>query len=74
MKNRTSTAAAPLHLLPPKATGAQAVDLQARAAKLWPDGEPHAEHNRREWIRAVGVVRATGGGWVVDRKAQRVAS
>lgn len=53
--------------------GAVAADLEARAAKLWPDGEPHAEHNRREWLRAVGVVRATGGGWVVDRKAQRVA-
>jgi hypothetical protein len=68
MKNRTSTAAAPLRLLP-----AKTADLEARAAKLWPDGEPSAEHNRREWTRAVGVVRATGGGWVVDRKAQRVS-
>jgi hypothetical protein len=68
MKNANRQAAAALRLL-----GAKGADLEARAAKLWPDGEPHAEHNRREWLRAVGVVRATGGGWVVDRKAQLVA-
>lgn len=49
-------------------------DLEARALRLWPDGEPCAERNRREWIRAVCMVRATRGGWVADLRAQGVAS
>lgn len=69
MKTKPSTAAGPLRLLPAKPG-----DLEARALRLWPDGEPCAEHNRLEWIRAVCMVRATTGGWVADRRAQRVAS
>lgn len=37
-------------------------DLQARAAKNYPDN-PYLQ---AEYIRAVGVVRATKGGWVMD--------
>lgn len=58
----------------PDAPARPSADLQTRAERLWPDGEPFAEHNRREWIRAVGVVRGTSGGWLVDRQAQRVTS
>lgn len=36
--------------------------LQARAAKNYPDN-PYLQ---TEYIRAVGVVRATKGGWVMD--------
>lgn len=46
-------------------------DLMARARRLWPDGELHAEHNRTEWLRAVGVVRRTAGGWLLERKVAR---
>lgn len=36
-------------------------DLEMRARRLWPD----SDYNRREWLRAVGVVRAHGG-WVLE--------
>lgn len=38
------------------------VDLQARAAKNYPD----SPYLQAEWIRAVGVVRGTKNGWVMD--------
>lgn len=37
-------------------------DLQARAAKNYPD----SPYLQAEWVRAVGVVRATKAGWVMD--------
>ncbi len=37
-------------------------DLQARAERNYPDN-PRLQ---AEWIRAVGVVRETTGGWVMD--------
>lgn len=37
--------------------------LAARAALLWPD----SEILQAKWVRAVGVVRSTRGGWVLDR-------
>ncbi len=36
--------------------------LEARAARNYPD----SPYLQREWIRAVGVVRSTRGGWVMD--------
>lgn len=36
--------------------------LQRRAELLWPDNE----HNQREWLRAVGVVRLTQRGWLAE--------
>lgn len=41
-------------------------DLRQRAEKLWPDTEPHWQHNRAEWVRKVQAVRATKRGWVAD--------
>lgn len=38
-------------------------ELRAMAKRLWPD----SPRNAREWLRAVAVVRATGGGWVLER-------
>lgn len=43
-------------------------DLQQRAEKLWPDTEPHWQHNRAEWIRKVQLARATKRGWLADTK------
>lgn len=43
--------------------------LAERALALWP-GSPH---NQREWLRAVGVVRSTSAGWLVDRELARKA-
>ncbi len=37
--------------------------LLERAKRLWPD----SERNQREWLRAVGVVRRTSGGWLLER-------
>lgn len=42
--------------------------LVAQAARLWPDDE----RNRREWLRAVMVVRRTRAGWLIERKTGRV--
>lgn len=42
-----------------------------RAARLWPDDAPHAEHNRREWQRAVELVRGTRRGWLIDARQAR---
>ncbi len=41
--------------------------LLERAQRLWPD----SERNQREWLRAVGVVRRTSGGWLLDKPLQR---
>lgn len=43
--------------------------LAERAARNYPD-DPYLQ---REWIRAVGVVRRTSRGWLLDRRAPRVA-
>lgn len=43
-------------------------DLQAAAAKLWPDNE----YLQREWIRAVMVVRSTKRGWVAEDHCPRL--
>lgn len=40
--------------------------LDALALWLWPSSLPHAEYNRREWLRAVYVVRSTKEGWRLD--------
>lgn len=36
-------------------------ELRDRAERLWPD----SEHNRRQWLRSVGQLRAAGR-WVLD--------
>lgn len=41
--------------------------LPARAARLFPDDQ----RNQREWLRAVGVVRRTRAGWVMDRPVSK---
>jgi len=41
--------------------------LTAQAARLWPE----SPRNQREWIRAVCVVRATRGGWLLDTNQPR---
>ena len=41
--------------------------LLERAQRLWPD----SERNQREWLRAVGVVRRTSGGWLLDNPTRR---
>lgn len=46
-------------------------DLQQRAERLWPDTEPHWQHNRAEWVRKVQAVRATKRGWVADSMERR---
>lgn len=52
---------------------AKQVALEARAERnyparsdFYPDGVPHSDHNRREWIRAIAVVRSTKRGWRLD--------
>lgn len=42
-------------------------ELQQRASRLWPD----SDYLQREWLRAVRVVRQTGGGWLLDRRIAR---
>ncbi len=42
--------------------------LAARAARNYPD-DPYLQ---REWIRAVGVVRRSARGWLLDNPARRV--
>lgn len=37
------------------------------AARLW----PHSESLRREWLRAVALVRGTRGGWLLERRQER---
>lgn len=39
--------------------------LALRAARLWPDSPAL----QAEWMRAVGVVRSTSKGWLLERKA-----
>ena len=41
--------------------------MTERAARLWPD----SEHNRREWLRAVALVRSTKRGWLIERRGAR---
>lgn len=45
------------------------LSLDERAARLWPDSAWH----RREWARAVQVVRATKRGWLADSQVGRTA-
>lgn len=42
-------------------------DLMARAVKNYPD----SEYLQREWLRAVGVVRRSRNGWLLERKVAR---
>ena len=48
-------------------------DLNERAVALFPERLPHAEHNRREWLRSVQHLRSLPGGskWLLDAKQQR---
>lgn len=57
----------PVPLLPP----APPSPLMQIALKLWPDHLDNAERNRREWLRAVGVVRGTANGWQLDAQTPR---
>ncbi len=41
--------------------------LLATAKRLWPDNE----HNQREWLRAVSVVRCTRTGWPLEHRVER---
>ena len=43
-------------------------DLAARAARVFPDRLPHAEHNRRAWMASVEHLRSlpNGSGWLLD--------
>lgn len=66
----TGTTGPTLRFVNPQAPAARH-PLAERAALLWPDGEPYAEHNRRAWLRAVRVVRSTRRGWLVDRMVPR---
>jgi len=45
----------------------QADALRIQAARLYPD----SDYLQREWMRAVGVVRRTAGGWLLERKVVR---
>lgn len=42
--------------------------LLARAQRNYPD----SDYLQREWLRAVGVVRRTGRGWLLDKPLQRL--
>lgn len=66
----TATSGPTLHYVNPQAPAARH-PLVERAERLWPDGEPHADHNRRAWLRAVRVVRSTRRGWLVDHRVPR---
>lgn len=48
-------------LLPPPAD-----PLEERAVTVWPDHLPGAQRNRKEWMRAVKVVRRSAKGWLLD--------
>lgn len=48
-------------------TPEEAARLSQKAEELWPDRLPFADSNRRRWLDAVRKVRATGGGWVLDK-------
>lgn len=41
--------------------------LLERARRNYPD----SEYLQREWLRAVGVVRRTSRGWLLDKPLQR---
>lgn len=49
---------------PPQPQPITDVSLAARAAKHYPD----SPYLQAEYIRAVGVVRSTKGGWVMDQR------
>lgn len=42
--------------------------MEAKAAELYPDNH----YLQQEWIRAVGVVRSTKGGWKCDVPVPRI--
>ncbi len=46
--------------------------LMLLGLKLWRDDMHNGERNRREWLRAVAVVRASSNGWRAERHAQRL--
>lgn len=56
-----STTTVPLFLI--KAEARLQDPMVQRAARLWPDSPT----NQREWLRAVGVVRRTRRGWLLDQ-------
>ncbi|MEZ5622739.1 MAG: hypothetical protein R3E78_16110 [Burkholderiaceae bacterium] len=43
--------------------------LQSLAQQLW----PHSAWHQREWLRAIGVVRRSRNGWLLERSSGRVA-
>ena len=43
--------------------------LQTQAARLYPD----SDYLQREWMRAVGIVSRSSGGWLLERKVMRHA-
>lgn len=45
----------------------QDAGLERMAARFFPE----SDYLRREWLRAVAVVRSTQKGWVCDRKVPR---
>ena len=52
-----------------RALNVQANTLRLQAARLYPD----SDYLQREWLRAVGVVRRTRNGWLLERKVKRHA-
>ncbi len=44
-----------------------ATALRLQAARLYPD----SDYLQREWMRAVGVVRRSRNGWLLERKVAR---
>jgi len=61
----------PLRIVTPEVIAERMAEdwsLAERAARNFPD-QPALQI---EWIRAVKVVRSTSGGWLIERKAERV--
>lgn len=49
-----------------------AARLASMAKRLWPDEAPHADHNRRAWLRAVASVRRSARGWLAESQRERI--
>lgn len=52
----------PNHLHPVLQHAAPQQSMTARAARLYPENQ----YLQREWLRAIGVVRCTRRGWLLD--------
>lgn len=46
------------------------VALLRRAVKHFPRGLPHADHNRRAWLRSVAILRERNL-WLLDARVER---